>query len=120
MKFDSWAYTLPLATELSCKQHRQERLATSYFLSHLRKDANSDFLAYLRLGKQRIPTRASVKSERSSSPEGTRSFSEALLYGRSELGITEIWICERSELGGIVFISVFKSFPQSMCVQLQD
>jgi hypothetical protein len=49
-------------------------------------------------GKPRIPERAPVKSGLRPSSERTRSFSEALLYRHSELGITKFLICERSEL----------------------
>ena len=70
----------------------------SIFLFPLREDAMA-FFSPLRLGGQKIPLRAPVKSDRRSSPEGTRSFSEALLYRHSERGIIEILICERSELG---------------------
>ncbi len=49
-------------------------------------------------GSQKISLLAPVMSGHRPTPEGTRSFSEALLYRQSKREITDDLICERSEL----------------------
>lgn len=58
------------------------------------------FFSPLRLGKQRIPILVPVNEWPEAIPGGDAKRERSALDRHSERGITENWICERSELRG--------------------